>query len=455
MKTFHPVKATRLLSSLILAGALILVNTPGLQAQNLVTNSNFTGGSYTGWSTSSSIEVNPQTTYGGPSSSIYVTEIDVERTLNQQVCILPGLSYTFTYQATRRPQSGTPTHPGIQVKVTGTTSNTDYVNTIQPYTNTTWVVQSNTFTITIPAGSTDKKVNIQFASNNNSSTYGILIWDIELAPASTNLLSIAGPATSGISTPNNFSLTNSPAGVSYSWSFSADASQASSTSATPSNISWASLGTKNVNVAVSNSVCMMASYSKAVTVSTTLPVQLGSFTGAIKDNSGQLTWVSEKEADGRYFVIERSANGVDFDSIGMVASLNAAVAYTYHYTDKTMAEGNNYYRLRHVDRDDAIFFSQIITLDNNTTVINNAKMNLFPNPAVSTLNYNITSEKAGQVAIRIFTPSGICVMTSQVQLSAGVNQQSINIGHLSNGSYFMKVADIQGNFQYTQAFVKI
>src|ERR1700712_4297453 len=100
----------------IIIAAFFTFSIRSLHAQNLVVNSNFTGGSSTGWSTGSSIEINPQSVYGGPSSSIYVTEIDMERSLSQQVCILPGLSYTFTYQASRRPQSGSPASPGITVK---------------------------------------------------------------------------------------------------------------------------------------------------------------------------------------------------------------------------------------------------------------------------------------------------------------------------------------------------
>ncbi|HXO75754.1 MAG TPA: DUF642 domain-containing protein, partial [Puia sp.] len=236
----------------IIIAALFTLSIHSLQAQNLVVNSAFAGGSTTGWSTSSSIEINPQSTYGGPSSSIYVTEIDMERSLSQQVCVLKGLTYTFTYQAARRPQVGSPASTGIKVTVTGVTSNTSYVNSIQAYTNTGWTPQSMTFTVTIPSNSTDKKINIEFTPNNSTTTYGVIVWDIELAPASTNALSINGPVTSGVSTPNNFSLTNSPAGASYNWAFSADASSASSTSATPTGISWASIGSKSVTASISN-----------------------------------------------------------------------------------------------------------------------------------------------------------------------------------------------------------
>ena len=435
--------------------ALFTLNISSLQAQNLVVNPDFTGGSTTGWSTASSIEVNPQTTYGGPSSSIFVTEVDAERSLSQQVCILRGLSYTFTYQATRRPQTGSPANPGIQVKVTGVTSGTNYVNSTQAYSNTSWSAQTKTFTVTIPSGSSDRKVNIEFTSNNNSTTYGVLVWDIELEPASTNSISINGPVTSGVSTPNNFSLTNIPAGASYAWSFSGGASSASSSSATPTGISWASLGTKNVTASISNGTCTMATYTKAVTISTTLPIEWASFTGAVDKSSSLLTWVSEKESGGKYFVISRSTDGTQFDSIGVITSTNSSTAYTYQYIDKTMPAGNVYYRIQHVDLDGAVSFSKIITLTNAASSADKANLRLFPNPAVSTMNYTITSAQATRVEIGIYSASGVLMMTSQAQLTAGFNQSTINIGSLNHGNYFLKIANAAGNVQLVQSFIKL
>lgn len=451
MKT--TISFTVLFYGLVMAATLQLISVTTADGQNLVTNSNFSGGSSSGWSTSSSIEVNPQTTYGGPSSTIYVTEIDVERSINQQVCVLPGLTYTFTYQASRRPQSATPASPGIVVKVTGTSTNNNYVNSTQSYSSTNWSAQTQTFSISVPANSTDKKLNIQFVPNNNSSTYGVLIWDVQLSPAASSALSISGPSSSAVSSPNTYFVNNSPANTSYSWTFSNDASRSSSTSAMPSNISWASSGTKTVSVALSNGTCTMATYSKAVSVQVVLPVTISGLTGVVIDQTGRLTWVAESETNGKYFVIERSANGVDFDSIGRVSPVNADMAYTYQYTDQSMLPGNNYYRIRHVDLNDAIYFSRTISLNSGASG-DSGKMEVFPNPAGATLNYRVVSSQAGIGMLQVFNSFGVMVITSQVQLVEGVNQHAINISGLNNGSYFLKLTNTSGGRQYTMTFVK-
>ncbi len=452
MKKLNP-KQTKYLMVAVLA---ILVCPTIACAQNLVSNSNFSGGSYTGWTpnSGSSIETNPETTYGGPSGSIYVTEIDVERTLNQQVCILPGLSYTFSYSAGRRPQSVTPARPGVQVKVTGANTNTSYVNNTERYSNTTWNLQAKSFTITIPSSSTDKKLNIQFVSTNNNTTYGVVISDIELAPVATNPISINGSSTSVVSYPNNYSLTGSPAGTSYSWSFSGDANITSSSSAAPTGISWPSMGAKMVSVALSNGVCTMATYSLPVTISAILAVQLVNFTGELKDNTSLLTWTTEEETDGRYFIIERSATGSDFDSIGMKISINANTAFTYQFRDEAPLNGKNYYRLRRLDTDGNVTYSKVILLGDEA-VTTTGKMQLYPNPAISTINYTITSEKTGLMTIQVFNLSGILMMTNQQQIAVGANRQSLSISSLRSGNYFLKVTDAQGILQYIQAFSKI
>jgi hypothetical protein len=142
-------------------------------------------------------------------------------------------------------------------------------------------------------------------------------------------------------------------------------------------------------------------------------------------------------------------------STPLLTSRNSSMAYTYQYIDKTMPAGDVYYRIQHVDLDDAVSFSKIITLTNAAGSIDKANLRLFPNPAVSTMNYTITSAQATQVDIGIYSASGVLMMTSQAHLTAGFNQNSINIGSLNHGNYFLKIANAAGNVQLVQSFIKL
>ncbi|HEY4155569.1 MAG TPA: T9SS type A sorting domain-containing protein [Puia sp.] len=436
----------------LVISSLMLATTFRVHAQNLVVNSSFTGGSSTGWSTGSSLEINPQSVYGGTSSTDYATELDVERTINQKVCILPGLSYTLTYQASRRTGGGTPANPGLQVMVTGTASGTNYVNKIQAYTNTNWSAHDNSFTFSVPSGSADKQVNIQFLSNNNSGTYGVLVWDIELAPAATNALSVAGPVSVSLSTPAAFAVTNAPSGALYKWSFPG-AGTSTSARARPSGISWSSLGVKTVSTALSNGTCTMASYSKAVTVVVVLPVQWTNFEGSIINHNAHLTWIAREESNGRYFIIQRSVNSADFDSVGVIASLNTSSAQTYSFTDGNTPAGRVSYRVVHVDLDNNIEYSSVLSLKNDLIPVTGV-MRIFPNPAVTTLDCSISSETESQATIRVFNLSGLLMITTELHLTIGSNRTTLNISSLRPGVYFLNTINAKTGARAVQAFVK-
>ena len=83
------------------------------------------------------------------------------------------------------------------------------------------------------------------------------------------------------------------------------------------------------------------------------------------------------------------------------------------------------------------------------------KIQVFPNPALSVLNYTVTSAGAELVNVQIYSLSGILMQNSQQQLSAGLNQRSLTVGDLRNGSYFLKITGKQGVTQLMQVFTKI
>lgn len=180
---------------------------------------------------------------------------------------------------------------------------------------------------------------------------------------------------------------------------------------------------------------------------------LMSFSGEIVTNTAQLSWIMENETNSNYFVIERSGNGSSFDSIAIVTSLNNAHESDYSYTDMNLLNGGNYYRLREVSVDGISKYSKVIFLNNNTTVT--ASTRIFPNPAVTTLNYTINISAGDQVTVQIYNLAGVAVSEQEQQLTAGLNQQSIVIASLRTGDYILKISNKQGTLHFAQLFAKI
>src|ERR1700761_3955940 len=109
------------------------------------------------------------------------------------------------------------------------------------------------------------------------------------------------------------------------------------------------------------------------------PALIMSFAGQVSNNVADLTWVMENETNSKWFVIERSGDNGEYDSIGVVVGLNNDNMTTYTFSDNNMQSGNNYYRLRMVDKDNVVRYSKIVTLygAEQTTTTAAVKMNVY------------------------------------------------------------------------------
>ena len=429
-----------------LIGSLFFLLSSPVLAQNLVVNGGFSNGT-TGWTTNCTTEVNPEPTYGGTASSNYVTEIDVERCINQQVCILPGATYRFTYRGSRRTQSTTAATVALNLKITGAQTGNQYVNVNHSYNNTVYGYTTHTYDVTVPSGSADRRLDISFVSHNNPNTYGVLIDDVSLVfgPNPAQQLSIGGPSVAALNTPVNFSFVNGPAsGAVYTWNFGTNATPASSTLRNPTGIRWSTLGSKVVMARVGNGTCTVITLTKIVTVDAVLPMKMHSFSGTVNGGANRLVWTAENlnRQQGR-FVIERTGtNG--FDSLGMVLIDPSAGTRTYVFTDLRPLQGSNQYRLRMTGDKSGLSYSKMIALTNDNGA---TAMKLFPNPATSFLDVAFVSKKTYSAVVQVFTLTGVIQASQRWNIMSGNNKLRIDVSSLRPGSYVVKVVMAAGSGQ--------
>ena len=182
------------------------------------------------------------------------------------------------------------------------------------------------------------------------------------------------------------------------------------------------------------------------------PTLMMGFTGKILNNTAQLSWTMEAQTNCKWFVIERSGDNGGFDSISVVIGLNNGNTNDYNFFDPNMLEGNNSYRLREVDMDGVIRYSKVLNLNKVET---SGRIAIYPNPAIATLNFSVSSPAAQQVIVQVYNLSGMVLLTTQQMLNAGNNQQTVAINGLKSGNYILKVSSRTGASQYVQPFVKI
>lgn len=103
-----------------------------------------------------------------------------------------------------------------------------------------------------------------------------------------------------------------------------------------------------------------------ISVISALPVELLAFDGSAEGTTNRLFWSTATEQDNDRFEVQRSADGLLFETIGSLPGAgNVQSRQDYDFVHATPAPGVNYYRLRQVDFDGAFEYSNIIAL--NTT----------------------------------------------------------------------------------------
>jgi hypothetical protein len=194
-------------------------------------------------------------------------------------------------------------------------------------------------------------------------------------------------------------------------------------------------------------------FAQEADATTTTPSLMMSFTGSAQGAVANLTWVMENETNSKWFVIERAGSEGGFDSIAVVMGINNGNMTTYNFSDPSMLPGTNSYRLREVDESGTQRYSNVIMLNNTQIAV--AKMGIYPNPAVATINYTVNSTTTEPVLVQVYSITGVAMLNAEQEIQAGSNIESVAINNLHAGNYILKVSSQDGSFSFVEPFVKI
>jgi hypothetical protein len=114
--------------------------------------------------------------------------------------------------------------------------------------------------------------------------------------------------------------------------------------------------------------------------------------------------------------------------------------------------GNNYYRLKTIDKDGTFKYSQIINIPINATNTTGI-VGAYPNPTSGDIVLVISSSIAQNATVRIYDLLGKMVKSISLDIVAGINKPNINLSNLSNATYIVILTDKKGN-EYKYKIVK-
>lgn len=116
-------------------------------------------------------------------------------------------------------------------------------------------------------------------------------------------------------------------------------------------MSWAVMGNTN-----GNGIHQVANIEE----NPVLPVELTSFSARAEGSSARLDWRTASERDNEGFQVQRSADGIEWEDLEFVPGSGTTTGErAYSLTDEEPLAGNNYYRLRQMDFDGNVSWSQV------------------------------------------------------------------------------------------------
>ena len=179
-------------------------------------------------------------------------------------------------------------------------------------------------------------------------------------------------------------------------------------------------------------------YDFELTIDAPLPVEFSSFTGRKVEEVVELNWVTHTEYNSRVFEVMRSFNGFEFETIGTVdAAGYSGRELHYNFEDKNPFAGNNYYRLKEIDFDGKVNYSNIVILYFEQDMIEVHKV--FPNPTKDFINIDYFAFSNKPISFTIYNMVGQMVYSEQAEAEQGNNSNKIDVGRLSKGVYILEV----------------
>jgi hypothetical protein len=180
--------------------------------------------------------------------------------------------------------------------------------------------------------------------------------------------------------------------------------------------------------AVTNSVCtQLTLHTDTVFYDATLPVTIINLKAQQQKSIIRIDWTSITEINVAGYEIQRSSNALSFYSVGTLAAKgNSTQKVNYTFNDAQPLHGDNYYRIKAVDKDSRITYSNTVLVK-----MNDDKMitTVYPNPAKDILHVETNSN----ASFSLITQSGKLLMTTNIN-----DKGTINISGITGGLYYLK-----------------
>ena len=183
-----------------------------------------------------------------------------------------------------------------------------------------------------------------------------------------------------------------------------------------------------------------------------LPVELTSFTVSSDGNEVLLKWVTASEVNNHGFEIQRSTDGVEFNTVGFVSGHGTTTEQqNYSFADKNLSDGKYFYRLKQMNFNGSFAYSDIVEIEWRAFNSYLLEQN-YPNPFNPSTTIGFGIQNKSNVEITILNSIGEEVATLlNEEKEPGYYQVEFNAVNLPSGVYFYQLKS--GSFVETKKMI--
>ncbi len=175
-----------------------------------------------------------------------------------------------------------------------------------------------------------------------------------------------------------------------------------------------------------------------------LAVRLSSFTAQKQNKEVLLNWATASEINNKGFEVQRSIDGIKWNSLGFIAGAgNATIENRYNYIDHAPVNGLNYYRISMQEYNGTRSHSPILNIDMSGAGFYSIANNLVNG------NIQLAIYTQEPVSAALFDLSGRRLF----DLKVANGMQQIDMTALATGTYLLKL--IKGNETITEKIIKL
>lgn len=174
-------------------------------------------------------------------------------------------------------------------------------------------------------------------------------------------------------------------------------------------------------------------YSSCTNPCAPLPVTLLSFNAYKESGAVKIEWQTIEEKNNRYYEVQRSVDGIHYETIATVeGNRNSSSLLTYTEYDRSPYSGTSYYRLKQVDLNGTIAYSNIAVVEINTL----SDWTVYPNPSIDG-SFTIASSFGEDEVIAVLVTD---VTGNRVRYySSESYENEMHVSDLSSGLYIVTI----------------